>query len=82
MLPTTVEVSHSSRRKIKALKTLSSMLVTLCAAVMMHLVDTYIHVMRFFICMRTCKLTAMFMNDTNFLRTAIISEKLLEGISL
>ena len=65
------------------------MLVTLCAAVMMHLVDTYIHVMngkqgivRFFICMRTCKLTAIFMNDTNFLRTAIISEKLLEGISL
>ena len=65
------------------------MLVTLCAAVMMHLVDPYIHVMngkqgivRFFICMRTCKLTAIFMNDTNFLRTAIISEKLLEGISL
>ena len=28
------------------------------------------------------KLTAMFMNDTNFLRTAIISEKFFEGISL
>ena len=28
------------------------------------------------------KLTAIFMNDTNFLRTAIISEKFFEGISL
>ena len=27
-------------------------------------------------------LTAMFMNETNFLRTAIISEKFFEGISL